>query len=598
VHWTFWPSTVFTAEAARELTRLFESHAQLQEIMRQTKIWATEEVILPTLVALLGFKIAANPCRYTYVKYRVPYTLAQTATALLRRDVYWMHPVPRRYEHSVRHYIREQCNHYRRPFCPLATAVTTAPSPPPALCLTGPIVAQMKRIEGWLEEDEAHLLIDVAVHVLTGLPGPPPAVVEVGSYCGRATVVLGSVVRAVRPETKVYAIDAHDGRVGALDQGIRAGAPTLETFRRNMASANLEAVVEVLQTCSYEAAWDKPIGLLLIDGLHDYAHVARDFFHFEAWVVPGGYVAFHDYADYFPGVKVFVNELLEAGGYEHVSCERSMMVLRKQPVVTSGDEALLHAPWDLLSAAAARAGSRPDPAPTLGLVTHTRTPLVSCIMPTANRRQFVPQAVQYFLRQDYPNCELVVVDDGADPIADVLPSSARIRYIRLVRRQTVGSKRNLACQASQGEIIVHWDDDDWMASWRLSYQVEHLLREAADICGLDRPLLYHPGTWRAWQYVHPRHARAWVYGATLCYTKALWEKSPFANINVGEDTRFVWARRSQKLVRLPDCTFHVGVIHRYNVSPKRPLDARWRPYPSADVRQIMGDDWSFYTTIV
>jgi hypothetical protein len=35
-------------------------------------------------------------------------------------------------------------------------------------------------------------------------------------------------------------------------------------------------------------------------------------------------------------------------------------------------------------------------------------PPVSCIMPTANRRAFVPRAVVYFLRQDYPNKELVI----------------------------------------------------------------------------------------------------------------------------------------------------------------------------------------------
>jgi len=36
-------------------------------------------------------------------------------------------------------------------------------------------------------------------------------------------------------------------------------------------------------------------------------------------------------------------------------------------------------------------------------------PLVSCIMPTANRRAFVPHAIRYFLRQDYAQRELVVL---------------------------------------------------------------------------------------------------------------------------------------------------------------------------------------------
>lgn len=46
---------------------------------------------------------------------------------------------------------------------------------------------------------------------------------------------------------------------------------------------------------------------------------------------------------------------------------------------------------------------------------------ISCLMPTYNRRAFVPQAVDYFLRQDYPSRELIVVDDGTDPVEDLIP---------------------------------------------------------------------------------------------------------------------------------------------------------------------------------
>src|SRR5258708_37994907 len=98
------------------------------------------------------------------------------------------------------------------------------------------------------------------------------------------------------------------------------------------------------------------------------------------------------------------------------------------------------------------------------LPSHAR---VSCIMPTANRRHFVPQAIHYFLRQDYPNRELIVVDDGADSVADLIPVDERIRYIRLKQRATVGAKRNIACEAARGEVIAHWDDADCQAPHRL-----------------------------------------------------------------------------------------------------------------------------------
>jgi len=94
-------------------------------------------------------------------------------------------------------------------------------------------------------------------------------------------------------------------------------------------------------------------------------------------------------------------------------------------------------------------------------------PLVSCIMPTHDRRPFVGRAIEHFLRQDYPHRELIIVDDGADAVRDLVPDlgseTPRIRYLRLESRRTLGAKRNLAGREAQGEVIVHWDDDDWMA---------------------------------------------------------------------------------------------------------------------------------------
>lgn len=107
-----WACTVFTVEAARDLTQLIATDAQLQAILSRTKIWVTEEVILPTLVALLGYNIVVNPCSYDYVKFRTPYTIQQIDEALNRPDVFWVHPVARRYEDKVRQYIRTRFNHY------------------------------------------------------------------------------------------------------------------------------------------------------------------------------------------------------------------------------------------------------------------------------------------------------------------------------------------------------------------------------------------------------------------------------------------------------------------------------------------------------
>jgi predicted O-methyltransferase YrrM len=338
VHWSFWPSTVFTADAARELTQLFSTDKQLLEIMSGSKIWATEEIIFPTLVALLGYRLAANPCSYDYVRYRARYSVRQLDEAFTRRDVFWMHPVPRQYGDPLRKQIRARFDHYENVSVAEKMSATPPPSIPegPRLLLNAPILAQMRQVEGWLDDAEADLLIAAASHALKALP-EPHAIVEVGSYCGRATVVLGQVARIVRPEAQIYSIDPHDGKVGALDQGIVSRGPTLEKFKRNMQRAGLARVVEVIQKRAVETDWERPISLLLIDGLHDYASVAQDFHHFERWVVPEGIIAFHDYAAYYPGVQAFVDGLLGSGRYRKVHCEKSMMVIQKIPDATADD---------------------------------------------------------------------------------------------------------------------------------------------------------------------------------------------------------------------------------------------------------------------
>ena len=224
-------------------------------------------------------------------------------------------------------------------------------------------------------------------------------------------------------------------------------------------------------------------------------------------------------------------------------------------------------------------------------------PLVSCIMPTANRRALVPQAIRYFLRQDYRHCELIVLDDGADAVADVIPPDPRIRYIRVEDTCSLGAKYNLGCELAHGEIIAHWDDDDWMAEWRLSYQVQELLRQPPmTLSGLARLLFYELRTNRAWEYVYPptERERAWMGGGTLCYRKRFWEQHRLPDLNEGWDTVFVWGLTDANLLPLQNHTFYIGTVHPQNSSPKRTDSPGWHAFPVQEIRRLLREDWSFY----
>ena len=224
-------------------------------------------------------------------------------------------------------------------------------------------------------------------------------------------------------------------------------------------------------------------------------------------------------------------------------------------------------------------------------------PLVSCIMPTFNRRHFVPRAIDYFLRQDYPNRELIIIDDGTDRVADLIPLDPKIQYFGLLESASTGAKRNLACQHSTGTLIAHWDDDDWYAPWRLTYQVEQLLQANADICGLDRLFFYAPKEDKVWEYAYPPDQRAWVYGASLCYTRSFFETHPFADIRVGEDTRFVWADPRARIAALKNFRFMVALVHGKNTSPKLTADSRYFTRALSDVEPLIGKDLPFYAAL-
>jgi glycosyltransferase involved in cell wall biosynthesis len=215
-------------------------------------------------------------------------------------------------------------------------------------------------------------------------------------------------------------------------------------------------------------------------------------------------------------------------------------------------------------------------------------------MPTANRRAFVPQAIRYFLRQDYPNKELLVIDDGADSVADLVPDSDSIRYIRLHARMPLGAKRNLGCERARGDLIAHWDDDDWYAAFRLRYQVESLLASQSEICGSRRPLFFDPATQLAWRFVYPDHEKAWVAGSSLCYRRCFWSANRFPETDVGEDTLFIWNARPDQVLVLRDHDFLAALIHPQNTSPKQTTGGYWQSYSVDSVRSLLGGDWPFY----
>lgn len=189
----------------------------------------------------------------------------------------------------------------------------------------------MRTVDGWLEDGEADLLItSVSEALVRATRVREPALVEIGSFCGRSTVVVGSTLKAFGPTAvRLFAIDPHEGYLGSVDGTVIQESRTLPTFLRTITSAGIYELVVPIVARATDVRWTRPVMFLFVDGLHDFASVRADITHFDPFVCPGGLVAFHDYADLFPGVVRVVDNLLAGGTYRLANQIQSLVVLEK-----------------------------------------------------------------------------------------------------------------------------------------------------------------------------------------------------------------------------------------------------------------------------
>lgn len=88
-------------------------------------------------------------------------------------------------------------------------------------------------------------------------------------------------------------------------------------------------------------------------------------------------------------------------------------------------------------------------------------PFISCKCITYGRVDLLEEAIESFLRQDYPEdkCELIIVNDY--PLQTLIYNNPRITIINYdTTFETIGDKENFATEYCKGDIICQFDDDD------------------------------------------------------------------------------------------------------------------------------------------
>ncbi|MBU8849079.1 MAG: glycosyltransferase [Desulfobacterales bacterium] len=103
--------------------------------------------------------------------------------------------------------------------------------------------------------------------------------------------------------------------------------------------------------------------------------------------------------------------------------------------------------------------------------------LVSVILPTYNRAWTLKDAVDSVLFQDYPQIELIIVDDGSEDNTQELLKAYKSKSIILKQKNSgVSAARNAGIKKSRGEFIALLDSDDAWDKRKISCQVEFFKR--------------------------------------------------------------------------------------------------------------------------
>lgn len=198
-------------------------------------------------------------------------------------------------------------------------------------------------------------------------------------------------------------------------------------------------------------------------------------------------------------------------------------------------------------------------------------PLVTCLCLTRNRPTWLPQAIRCFELQTYANRELLILADGEE-VKHLIPSDPRIRYFRSTAGSVIGEKRNLGVQMAQGEIIAHWDDDDYSAPERLEDQIGRLTGSGKSVTGY-RTMRFTDG-FRWWLYGGDAIT---ALGTSLCYRRDWGLDHPFPVVQIGEDNLFVSAAaRAKQLITAESLEFMHATIHPGNTSPRKTDSPNWK----------------------
>ena len=224
------------------------------------------------------------------------------------------------------------------------------------------------------------------------------------------------------------------------------------------------------------------------------------------------------------------------------------------------------------------------------------SPKFSIVTPTQRRESKLRLQHRGVSEQTERDYEWLILDDSPEPSSYFSAlTDNRVHYQHVEHRLSIGTKRNWLNEQARGEIIVHFDDNDYYGKDYLA-TVGKVFNGSIDIAKLSgwyiysqvyrelgyRDLTQMPGFHLCWSkdpmssvvfgddYAKGNGLKSLLgFGFSYAYRREIWEKAKFPDQGHGEDFVFMEAvlAGGGRLHQFPDTAgICVHVLHQANTS--------------------------------
>lgn len=213
-----------------------------------------------------------------------------------------------------------------------------------------------------------------------------------------------------------------------------------------------------------------------------------------------------------------------------------------------------------------------------------KTPLVSIIMPIYNMEQYLSETLDSILASDYPNFEVIAVDDGSkdNSLQIAQEYAAKDSRLRVLAQSNSGvcTARNYAIRESNGVFILPVDSDDIITPDFVSLAVAKILSDKSIkvVTPKSNFMGTKSGEWRLPEFSLNLLARKNIICVTALYYKSEWVRvGGYCNTLIAREDWDFWIsmlKSGGKVVRLDKVTFY----YRRRAGSKRITDRKFHKH--------------------